>query len=286
MHNGEFVVHPGRPVKLAELDPGFTADFKSKADADERLQNDIARLVELQDVFAAARSHALLIIFQGMDSAGKDGVIKHVMSGVNPQGVDVHSFKAPTQEELNHDFLWRCEKVLPERGRIGIFNRSYYEEVVVVRVHRELLALEAAESAGDLWSERFEDINTFERHLVRSGTLVLKFFLHLSKDEQRKRLLKRLEDKDKNWKFSPDDVTERHYWDRYAAAYEQMLDGTTTEWAPWYAIPADRKWFARGAVAGLIVEKLDALGLHYPRLEGKAAELLAQVRSELEAAQA
>jgi PPK2 family polyphosphate:nucleotide phosphotransferase len=278
-----FIVPPGRGVLLAERDPRDTVEFANKSGARDKLASDIERLAKLQDVFAAAQSHALLLIFQGMDSAGKDGAIKHVMSGVNPQGVDVFSFKTPTPEEELHDFLWRCERVLPQRGRIGIFNRSYYEDVVVVRVHQELLALEAAAPAKDIWAERFEDINAFERHLVRTGTTVLKFFLHLSKDEQRKRLLERLDDPDKNWKFSPNDVKERRYWDRYQAVYQLMLNATSTAWAPWYVIPADKKWFARGAIADIIVTKLDALGLQYPRAEGETATMLADVRKQLEA---
>jgi PPK2 family polyphosphate:nucleotide phosphotransferase len=277
------LTHPGRRIRLAELDPSFTSEFATKSDARERLRNDIARLAELQDVFAAASSHALLVILQGMDSAGKDGAIKHVMSGVNPQGIDVYSFKTPTEAEERHDFLWRCEKVLPERGRIGIFNRSYYEEVIVVRVHPGLLALEAAVPEKGFWSDRFEDINTFERHLDRNGTIILKFFLHLSKDEQRKRLLKRLDDENKNWKFSADDIKERRYWDRYQSEYEQMLNATTTSWAPWYVIPADHKWFMRTAIAAILVAKLESLGLSYPRIDGKAAVLLKQFRDELEA---
>ncbi len=277
-----FLVGPGHAVKLAERDPADTGTFERKSEAAGKLKGDIARLAELQDVFAAAQSHALLIVLQGMDSAGKDGAIKHVMSGVNPQGVDVYGFKDPTDEEERHDFLWRCARVLPERGRIGIFNRSYYEEVIVVRVHHELLAREATPPEKDVWRERFEDINAFERHLTRNGTLVLKFFLHLSKDEQRKRLLERLDDKDKNWKFSANDGKERRYWDRYQIAYEQTLNATSTEAAPWYVIPADHKWFMRTAIADIIVGKLDALKLHYPRIEGDAAAALAHVRKQLE----
>ena len=282
MNTGDLLVRPGAGIQLSRVDPRNTFEFAGKSDAGKKLKSDIARLTELQDVFAAARTHALLIVLQGMDSAGKDGAIKHVMSGVNPQGIDVFSFKTPTAEEEGHDFLWRCSRVLPERGRFGIFNRSYYEEVVIVRVHHELLALESAAPEADMWAERFEDINAFERHLVRNGTVVLKFFLHISKDEQRKRLLKRLDDPDKNWKFSPNDVKERQYWDRYQAAYEKAINATSTEWAPWYVIPADRKWFARGAIADIIVTKLSALGLKYPRIEGDAAAVLAQVRQQLE----
>jgi PPK2 family polyphosphate:nucleotide phosphotransferase len=283
MKPDDLIVPPGHEVRLAGFDPRATPGFKKRADAEERLASDLARLEVLQEVFAATRSHALLIVLQGMDSSGKDGAIKHVMSGVNPQGVDVTSFKTPTDEEVAHDFLWRCSRVLPERGRIGIFNRSYYEDVVVVRVHEEMLARENVTPQKNIWTERFEDINAFERHLTRNGTLVLKFFLHLSKDEQRKRLLERLDDENKNWKFSVNDVHERRYWDNYQTAYEQMLGATSTSWAPWYVIPADHKWFGRTAIAGIIVAKLKALGLAYPRVAGEAAQTLAQFRQQLEA---
>jgi PPK2 family polyphosphate:nucleotide phosphotransferase len=282
MSDSPFVVGPGHALHLADRDPAGTGAFAKKSDAADKLEHDIARLAELQDVFAASRTHALLIVLQGMDSAGKDGAVKHVMSGVNPQGVDVYSFKGPTEREQRHDFLWRCERELPERGRIGIFNRSYYEEVVVVRVHRELLESEGTGRERDLWRERFQDINAFERHLVRNGTQILKFFLHVSKGEQKKRLLKRLDDPDKNWKFSPNDVKERRYWDRYQSAYERALEATSTDCAPWYVIPADHKWFMRTAIADVIVAKLESLGLAYPHLDAAAADLLAQVRAELE----
>jgi PPK2 family polyphosphate:nucleotide phosphotransferase len=275
-------VPPGHRLRLSDHDPAATDGFERKRDAAGKLKHDIVRLAELQDVFAAARSHALLIVLQGMDSAGKDGAVKHVMSGVNAQGIDVHSFKEPSAEENAHDFLWRCERVLPERGRIAIFNRSYYEDVVVVRVHRELLESEGAAPQKHLWRERFEDINAFERHLTRNGTVILKFFLHLSKDEQKKRLLKRLDDPEKNWKFSAGDVVERRSWDRYQFAYEQALEATSTGDAPWYVIPADHKWFMRTAIADIVVARLEALDLHYPRIEGAAADILAQARAELE----
>lgn len=282
MKEDNLLVRPGRPLRLADLDPGATGAFEKKSDARKKLASDLIRLAERQEVFAAARSHALLIVLQGMDSAGKDGAIKHVMSGVNPQGVDVYSFKAPTDEEVAHDFLWRCARVLPERGRFGIFNRSYYEEVIVVRVHQEMLARESSVPGKDVWNERFEDINAFERHLVRNGTVVLKFFLNISRGEQRERLLARLDDENKNWKFSPNDIHERTYWDRYQAAYEAMLAATSTEWAPWYAIPADHKWFMRTAIADIVVTKLDELGLRYPHLTGAAAAQIEGFRKQLE----
>jgi PPK2 family polyphosphate:nucleotide phosphotransferase len=276
-------VVPGHAVHLADLDPRDTLGFATKSDARDVLAADLKRLAALQEVLAAARSRALLLIFQGMDSAGKDSAIAHVMSGVNPQGVDVHSFKTPTDEEESHDFLWRCERVVPERGRIGIFNRSHYEEVVVVRVHEEMLARESATPEKHIWTERFEDIRGFERHLARSGTVVLKFFLHLSKDEQRKRLLQRLDDPDKNWKFSVNDIRERSYWDEYQRCYEAAINATSTDWAPWYVIPADRKWFVRTAIADIIVTTLESLGLSYPKLTGSAAAQLEQFRQQLEA---
>jgi PPK2 family polyphosphate:nucleotide phosphotransferase len=283
MKPDELRVSPGQTVRLADYNPRATSSVKKKSDARQLLASDLARLSELQDVFAATRSHALLIVLQGMDSAGKDSAVKHVMSGVNPQGVDVYSFKTPSDREIAHDFLWRTSRVLPERGRIGIFNRSYYEEVIVVRVHEELLARESITPGPRLWAERFEDINAFERHLARNGTLVLKFFLHLSKDEQRKRLLKRLDDPKKNWKFSANDVRERSYWDDYQRAYEEMLSATSTDAAPWYVVPADRKWFVRAAIANVVVAKLDALGLRYPHVQGETAAMFDRFRAQLEA---
>ncbi len=283
MNHDELLVRPGTPFRLKDRDPRATDAFENRADAAHKLRGDIERLAELQDVFAAAQSHALLIVLQGMDSSGKDGAIKHVMSGVNPQGVDVHSFKEPSAEEQRHDFLWRCARALPERGRIVFFNRSHYEEVVVVRVHRELLASEGERPEKGLWSERYEDINAFERHLTRNGTVILKFFLHISKGEQKKRLLKRLDEPDKNWKFAPSDVRERRYWDRYQVAYEEAIAATSTAWAPWHVIPADHKWFVRTAIADIVVDRLEALKLSYPRIEGEAAAVLAQVREQLEA---
>jgi len=279
------IAKPGRPVDLAAFDPAFTGDYRAKEDAARKLRDDIERLVKLQDVFYAQRRYALLIVFQGMDSAGKDSAVKHVMSGGNPQGVDIHAFKPPSEEELDHDFLWRCGKALPARGRIGIFNRSYYEEVLVVRVHPELLERERVPKRPrpeDLWRERCEDINRFERHLMREGTIVLKFFLNLSKEEQRRRFLRRLDDSEKNWKFSPSDARERKFWSVYIAAYEAAIELTSTEWAPWYVIPADHKWFSRVAVADVIVERLRSLRLEYPRIDPAERGLFAAEREELE----
>ena len=267
MKPNDFVAVPGTPIRLSDLDPALTHGFKNKQSANVKLERDRERLTALQDVFFAARRFALLIIFQGMDGAGKDGAIKHVMSGVNPQGVDVSQFKRPTPEELDHDFLWRCAIKLPARGRFGIFNRSYYEEVLVVRVHPESLRAEAASTrSGDsIWDERFEDINAFERHLVRNGTRILKFFLHISKDEQRRRFLKRLEDSNKNWKVSPADMAERKYWEDYQRAYEDAINHTSTTWAPWHIIPSDHKWFARVAIGDVLVARLEELRLKYPK---------------------
>jgi PPK2 family polyphosphate:nucleotide phosphotransferase len=278
--HARFLVEPGSSVQLAGVDTGSTSGFKSKDDAQAVLRADISRLSALQDVFYADGRYALLIVFQGMDAAGKDGAIKHVMSGVNPQGVDVFSFKAPSTTELAHDYLWRCSKALPERGRIGIFNRSYYEELTVVRIHERLLESERLPRQSvraHIWQERFEDIVAFERHLHRNGTLILKFFLHISKGEQRKRLLERIDTPEKNWKISPADIRERAFWDDYQTAYGEMLTHTSTGFAPWYVIPADHKWFVRAAVANTLVTRLEALDLAYPRLTGEQrAELLVE----------
>ena len=272
-------------VDLSTFDPAFTADFKDKRDAQEKLCHDVTQLSRLQDVFFADQRYALLLIFQGMDAAGKDGAIRHVMSGVSPQGVDVYSFKQPSAQDLSHDYLWRCTKVLPERGRIAIFNRSYYEELAVVRVHTAILEQErlpATPVGSDLWQDRYQDIVSFERHLVRNGTLVLKFFLHLSKDEQRNRLLARIDAPDKNWKMSAGDLHERTFWDSYQHVYEQLLTNTSTEVAPWYIIPADHKWFARAAVADIIVARLMALKQSYPGVSEEQRLQLAVERKQLE----
>ncbi len=278
------IVHPGSRCDLATFDPAATGTFAKKSDAAGKLASDIKRLAALQDIFYAQGRYALLIVFQGMDAAGKDGAIGHVMTGVNPQGVDVHAFKTPTPLELAHDYLWRCINVLPERGKIGIFNRSYYEETIVARVHPAILAAERLPPAGakGVWAERFEDIVAFERHLVRNGTIVLKFFLHLSKHEQRKRLLKRIDTPAKNWKLSPDDVRERAFWDDYQRAYEETLTHTSTNEAPWHVIPADHKWFTRAAIADTIVATLESLDLRYPDVTDAQRAMLATSRTELE----
>jgi PPK2 family polyphosphate:nucleotide phosphotransferase len=243
------------------------------------------KLVELQELFWASDSYSMLIILQGMDAAGKDSAIRHVMSGVNPQGCQVTSFKTPSEEELEHDFLWRYTKALPERGRIGIFNRSYYEDVLIVKVRPEVLKrqrLPAVLEGMAFWSQRYDDINLFERHLVRSGTLVLKFFLHLSKDQQKKRLLKRLENPDKQWKFSFTDLSERSKWEDYMKAYEEMLNQTSSEWAPWYIIPADEKLFAHLLISGILVSQIKKLNLKYPVLSKDQAEALETAKTNLQ----
>jgi PPK2 family polyphosphate:nucleotide phosphotransferase len=277
-----FRVSPGKKLRLAEYDPDDTPGFKSKEEAAERLAKGVDRLRDLQEKLYAQDRWAVLLIFQAMDAAGKDSTIEHVMSGVNPQGCQVFSFKTPSAEELDHDFLWRTHVRMPERGRIGVFNRSYYEEVLVVRVHPEILAgerLPKGLATKDIWSERFDDINAFERYLARNGTAILKFFLHVSKEEQRKRFLDRLDEPEKNWKFSAADVKERESWDKYMAAYEDVLGNTSTKHAPWYVIPADHKWFARMAVAEVIGETLAGLDLAFPTVTpAKKAELVAARR--------
>jgi PPK2 family polyphosphate:nucleotide phosphotransferase len=273
-------IDDGKDFRLKDFDPADTSHWDSEESAAEKLQKDIARMTELQDKLYAQDRWSVLLIFQAMDAAGKDGTIKHVMSGVNPEGVQVHSFKAPSEAELQHDFLWRTTVPLPERGRIGIFNRSYYEEVLVVRVHPKLLESERIPSSlvsKNIWDERFEDIRSFERHLERNGTVVRKFFLHVSKKEQKQRFLARLEKPKKNWKFSADDIHERAYWDDYQHAYEQMIRHTSTKNAPWYVVPADNKWFTHLVVAAAIVETLENLELSYPPVDDAK-------RKELEAA--
>jgi PPK2 family polyphosphate:nucleotide phosphotransferase len=280
-----YEVTNGKKFCLKDYDPGDTHGLKSKDEAGQVLEEGIQKMSRLQDLLYADNRWALLLIFQAMDAAGKDSAIKHVMSGVNPQGCQVFSFKAPSQQELEHDFLWRTTVCLPERGRIGIFNRSYYEEVLVVRVHPELL--EAQNIPGKLvkpdriWEERFEDIKSFERHLARNGTVVRKFFLNVSKEEQRRRFLKRLEEPDKNWKFEARDLREREHWDEYMEAYEEAIGKTSTGESPWYVVPADHKWFTRVVVASVIVQTLESLNLSYPKLEGAKKKELALARKEL-----
>jgi PPK2 family polyphosphate:nucleotide phosphotransferase len=275
----KFRVNDGKHFRLKDYDPGDTGHWRSKEHAEEAVQEGIARTADLQDKLYAQDNWALLLIFQALDAAGKDGAIKHVMSGVNPQGCQVHSFKAPSEVELQHDFLWRTTCELPERGHIGIFNRSYYEEVLVVRVHPAILKSQKTPPSlvgKKIWEERFEDICGFERHMARSGTVIRKFFLHLSKKEQKKRFLARLEEPEKNWKFSASDIHERNYWGDYQNAYEEMIQATSTKDAPWYVVPADNKWFSRLVISAVIVDTLESLDLCYPKVdEAKLKELKA-----------
>ena len=274
----------GKDFRLKDYDPANTYGMKDKEKALKALERGVKLISHLQEKLYAQDQWAVLLIFQGMDAAGKDGVIKHVMSGINPEGCDVTSFKAPSHEELDHDFLWRTYKVVPQRGKIGIFNRSHYEEVLVVRVHDELLRAEhlPRELLGkDVWEQRYEDINNFETYLSRNGTVVLKFFLHLSKGEQKKRFLERLDMPEKNWKFSMADVKEREYWDDYQKAYEKMIQNTATKRAPWYIVPADNKWFTRLAVASATIEALDSLDLQFPEVDKDKKKELAAVREAL-----
>lgn len=281
-------VTDGKKFRLEDVDPDDTGELKSKDKprAQEALQTGIQALAELQDVLYAQDRRSVLLVFQAMDAAGKDGTIKHVMSGVNPQGCQVSSFKAPTSVDLDHDYLWRCVKQLPERGRIGIFNRSYYEETLVVRVHQDLLGhqkLPAKLVTKNIWKERFEDIRAFERYLTRNGTVIRKFFLHLSKKEQKKRFLARLDNPDKNWKFSESDAKERGFWKDYMQAYEEMIQETATEDSPWYVVPADHKWFTRVVVAAAVIDTLASLDLHYPTVsDAKKQELVAAREALLE----
>jgi PPK2 family polyphosphate:nucleotide phosphotransferase len=277
-----FCISKGKDFRLKDVDPDDTLDFTKEAGkprAKEALAMGVTALAELQDKLYAQDKWAVLLIFQAMDAAGKDGAIKHVMSGINPQGCQVYSFKSPSAEDLDHDYLWRCMKDLPNRGHIGIFNRSYYEEVLVVRVHPEFLARQKLPPnlvGKSIWDERYEDIRNFEQYLARNGVLVRKFFLHVSKKEQKQRFLERIDDPLKNWKFSSNDANERDFWDDYMQAYEQMIQETATKDAPWYVVPADNKWFTRVVVAAAVIETLDSLDLAYPKVdEGKLKELAA-----------
>ena len=285
MKHDALIVPPGKKISLKDFDPAYTGKFHSKDEAQEKLEADIGRLARYQEVLYAQDTYALLIIIQALDAAGKDGTIKHVMSGVNPQGTQVFAFKQPSAEELDHDFLWRCHKAVPERGRIGIFNRSYYEEVLVVRVHPEFLSAEQLPSETvkkDIWRQRFDQINDFERQLVGNGVEILKFFLNVSREEQRRRFLSRLDTPEKNWKFSLGDVKERAHWDDYQKAFEAVFNHTSTRWAPWYIIPADHKWFTHAAVADIIISKLKSLDLKYPTVSKDRMKELQIAREMLE----
>lgn len=273
----KLIVPPGRKMSLLDYDPRWTASITDPKEAHRRLEAGVKRLAQQQDLLYAQDTYALLVIFQAMDAAGKDGTIKHVMSGINPSGCQVFSFKSPSSEERDHDYLWRSARALPERGRIGIHNRSHYEEVLIARVHPEILAsqqLPAELKKKGIWKQRFEQINHFERHLVENGTVVLKFYLNVSKDEQKRRFLERIDEPSKNWKFSAADAKEREHWDEYMSAYEDVFRHTSTDWAPWYVIPADNKWFMRLACAGIIGHTLERLKLRYPVVsEAKQQEL-------------
>src|SRR5580704_108541 len=277
-------IDDGKHFRLKDFDPADTGSLHSVDEAQEHLQRDIARMTDLQAKLYAQDCWSVLLIFQAMDAAGKDGTINHVMSGVNPEGVQVYSFKQPSTTEMQHDFLWRTTRDLPERGHIGIFNRSYYEEVLVVRVHSKVLENEMLPPSlvtKNIWDERFEDIRSFERHMARNGTVIRKFFLHLSKKEQKRRFLARLDEPGKNWKFSAADIHEREYWDDYQKAYEEMIGNTATGHAPWYVIPADNKWFTHLAVSAAIVETLEELNLAYPMVDAAKRKELQAARQTL-----
>jgi len=273
----------GKKFSLKDHDPSRTGDLgnEDKPRSKEALAVGVGALAELQDVLYANREWSVLLIFQAMDAAGKDGAIKHVMSGVNPQGCQVASFKAPSSEDLDHDYLWRCQAQLPQRGRIGIFNRSYYEEVLVVKVHQGILQSQRLPQqliTSRIWQQRYEDIRAFEQHLVRNGTIIRKFFLHVSRKEQKRRFLSRLDDQSKNWKFSASDMKERGYWDAYAKAYEEMIRQTATPEAPWYVVPADNKWYTRVVVAAAVVEAIASLKLAYPVVDKTKLDELAEAK--------
>lgn len=281
-----FRVTKGKDFRLKDIDPDDTLEYTKddKERSKEALASGITALAELQDKLYAQDKWAVLLIFQAMDAAGKDGAIKHVMSGVNPQGCKVFSFKSPTSDDLDHDYLWRCMKCLPNRGEIGIFNRSYYEELLVVRVHPEFLdkqKLPPELVTKHIWQERYEDIRNFERYLTRNGVVIRKFFLHVSRKEQKRRFLERIDLPEKNWKFSPNDAAERDHWDGYMDAYEQMIQETATKYAPWYVIPADNKWFTRVAVAAAVIEAISSLGLEYPKVGRDKLKELAVAKTKL-----
>jgi len=282
----KFKVTKGKDFRLKDWDPSDTGSLKDKEHAETLLADGVKRLAKMQDRLYADNTWSLLLIFQAMDAAGKDGTIKHVMSGINPQGCQVYSFKSPSAEELDHDFLWRTTKCLPERGRIGIFNRSYYEEVLVVKVHPQFLVKQSMPSSligKDVWENRYESIVDFEKHLSRNGTVVRKFFLNVSKEEQKERFLKRLDDSERNWKFSASDVSERQHWDAYQDAYQDLIRATATKQSPWYVVPADHKWFSRLVVSQAIIEALESLDLKYPTVSTEQKAALAEARKTLNA---
>jgi PPK2 family polyphosphate:nucleotide phosphotransferase len=283
---GRYRISNGSRFRLKDIDPNDPWGKKLKPIADQMLKQTRKRMAGLQERLYAQDRWSILLIFQAMDAAGKDGTIKHVMSGINPQGCDVHAFKAPSSEELDHDFLWRTSRRLPRRGHIGIFNRSYYEETLVVRVHQNILARQQLPSelvTKNIWRERFEDINAYERYLARQGVLVRKFFLHVSKDEQRKRFLERLDKPEKHWKFSPADIGERSQFATYMSAYEDMIRHTSTEWAPWFVVPADRKWFTRLVVSAAIIDAIQSLDPRFPDVDPAVQAEFKKVKEQLEA---
>ncbi len=287
MNTENFLASEGVKVNLADYPTDFTGDYTDKKEAEKDLKTNIKRLAELQEILWAQDVQALLIIFQAMDAAGKDSAIKHVMSGLNPQGVHVTSFKQPSAEELDHDFLWRSMKELPERGKIGIFNRSYYEEVLVVRVHPAILQSQKLppdiKNDEQIWQKRFRQIRNFEEYLAENGIYVLKFFLNVSKEEQKRRFLDRIAEADKHWKFSASDVRERGFWDEYQKAYTEAIEHTSTKNAPWHIVPADKKWFTRIAVSEIIIQKLESLDLHYPKVSDEHNKNLLEAKELLEA---
>jgi PPK2 family polyphosphate:nucleotide phosphotransferase len=279
-----FRIDNGRKFKLSDIDPGDTRGLKLKDEADELLDDSVRLMAELQERLYAQDRWGVLLIFQALDAAGKDGTIKHVMSGLNPQGCEVHSFKSPSLEELDHDFLWRTNRLLPRRGNIGIFNRSYYEEVLIVRVHPEILNGQHVPPelvTKRVWDERYDDINNYERYLTRQGIVIRKFFLHVSREEQKQRFLKRLDEPEKNWKFSIADVQERRHFKDYMRAYENAIRATATEWAPWYVIPADTKWFTRLAVASAVIETLESLKPSFPHVDDEKRRELETAKTTL-----
>lgn len=283
----DLLAKPGQKHLVSDFDTSSTDDI-TKQDAKEQLTRNVEKLAELQNMLYAQDRYSILIIFQAMDAAGKDGTIKHVMSGINPQGCQVYSFKQPSAEELDHDYLWRINRSLPERGRIGIFNRSHYEDVLVAKVHPQIVLSSKlpgidslADIDADFWKRRYRQINDFERYLSENGTVILKFFLNVSKEEQRKRFIERLNDPAKNWKFSFSDIEERHFWDDYMNAYSAVLTETSTEMAPWYVIPADNKWFMRYAVGKIICERMKQLNLHYPKLSKEGLKRLEEYKKSV-----
>jgi PPK2 family polyphosphate:nucleotide phosphotransferase len=281
-----FRIRAGEKLNLKKHPTDFTGDYRDKAAAKLDLARNVERLSELQEILYAQNKYALLIVLQAMDAAGKDGLISHVMSGINPQGVQVVSFKQPSTEELEHDFLWRISKNLPERGKIGVFNRSHYEDVLVVRVHPEIIQSQPlpdeVKSDKNFWKKRFEQIRQFEKHLVENGTHILKFFLHLSKEEQKKQFLERIDTPEKNWKFVDSDLKERGFWDDYMKAYQEAIQETSTDDAPWYVLPADKKWFTRTAASEIIREKMESMDLQYPKVSGDHVKRLQEAKKILE----